>query len=77
MTDKARRLLFYPKLEAGNKVFTTYIKIQFAGPKQTFCFRFKIFQKSLGLAVHYLSKLIENTFIFCTQFGARTLEITF
>ena len=39
----------------------TYIKIQFAGPRQTFCFRFEIFKKKLGLNVHYLSKLIENT----------------
>ena len=54
-----------------------YVKIQFAGPRQTFCFRFKIFKKSLGLTVHYLSKLIKNTLHFVLNLVPRGLEIAF
>ena len=55
----------------------TYIKIQFAGLIQTFSFRFRIFKKHLGLDVHYLSKLIENTLSLVLNFVPRKLEIAF
>ena len=55
----------------------TCIKIQFAGPRQYFCFRFKIFKKNLGHKVHYLSKLIKNILSFVLTLVPRTLEIAF
>ena len=55
----------------------TYNKIQFAGPRQTFCFRFKIIKKNLGLNVHYVSKLIEKTLSFVLNLVPRNLEIVF
>ena len=72
-------------LEAGNKVsiklkkdsVKTYIKIQFAGPRQTFCFISKIFKTSLELTAHHLPKLVENTLSFLLNLVPRTLEIAF
>ena len=55
----------------------TYTKIQFAGPRQTFCVRLTICKKSLGFTVHYLSKLIENTLSFVLNLLPRMLEIAF
>ena len=54
-----------------------YIKIQFAGLSQTFCFRFKKCKKSLGVTVDHLSKLIENTLSSVLNLLPRTLEIAF
>ena len=78
--DQRSRLLFAPKLEAGSiKLKTdsvkTYIKIQFAKPRQYFCFRLKILlKKNLGHKVHYLSKLIKSILSFVLTL---VLKITF
>ena len=80
--DQRSRLLLPPKLEAESiklkkDSVKTCIKIQFAGPRQYFCFRFKIFKKNLGHKVHYLSKLIKNILSFVLTLVPRTLEIAF
>ena len=49
----------------------TYTKIQFAGPRQTFCFRLTICKKSLGFTVHYFVQIDRKYIIFCTQFTAQ------
>ena len=49
----------------------TYIKIQFAGPRQYFWFRFKIFKKNLRHKVHYWSKIDQKYIIFCTHFSSQ------
>ena len=49
----------------------TYIKIQFAGPRQYFWFRFKIFKKRLRHKVHYWSKIDQKYIIFCTYFSSQ------